>query len=210
MARTSKVQSLWIDDEDQPPPRGCDMPGCADHGVHPAPKSRDQLRDYFWFCLDHVRAYNAAWNYYEGMDQAAIERHIRQDTTWQRPTWPLGDGRMSQDGQKNDNAARQAFNKFYATFAEDDMPGGAQRRFRTAEDIERARWRQIGAEAEQALAVMEVTPPVTADELKAQYKRLVKRHHPDANGGDKAAEDRLKAVNQAYATLKTLVSALTS
>jgi curved DNA-binding protein CbpA len=39
--------------------------------------------------------------------------------------------------------------------------------------------------------------------LKARYKELVKRHHPDAHGGDKAAEERLKVINQAYSTLKT-------
>ena len=36
-----------------------------------------------------------------------------------------------------------------------------------------------------------------------RYIELVKRLHPDANGGDKTAEDRLKLVNQAYTTLKT-------
>jgi curved DNA-binding protein CbpA len=49
---------------------------------------------------------------------------------------------------------------------------------------------------------MELTPPVTLEGLKTRYKELVKRHHPDANGGDKEAEERLKLVNQAYATLK--------
>ena len=40
-------------------------------------------------------------------------------------------------------------------------------------------------------------------EFRARYRALVKRLHPDANGGDKAAEERLKVVNQAYSTLKT-------
>ncbi|MFO1060844.1 MAG: DnaJ domain-containing protein, partial [Dongiaceae bacterium] len=35
-----------------------------------------------------------------------------------------------------------------------------------------------------------------------RYKSLVKRLHPDANGGDKAAEERLKHINLAYSTLK--------
>jgi DnaJ-class molecular chaperone len=43
--------------------------------------------------------------------------------------------------------------------------------------------------------------------VKARYKELVKRHHPDANGGDKSAEERFKTVSEAYRTLmSTLVS----
>ena len=56
--------------------------------------------------------------------------------------------------------------------------------------------------AEQALAVFEIEPPFTPTRLKARYKTLVKLHHPDAHGGDKAAEEKLKIINQAYATLK--------
>ena len=55
---------------------------------------------------------------------------------------------------------------------------------------------------EQALAVFDLEPPLTPVRLKARYKVLVKQHHPDAHGGDKAAEEKLKIINQAYATLK--------
>ena len=50
---------------------------------------------------------------------------------------------------------------------------------------------------EEALAVMDLAVGVTQDEIKARYKELVKLHHPDATGGDKAAEERLKSINQA-------------
>jgi len=55
---------------------------------------------------------------------------------------------------------------------------------------------------EQALAVFDLEAPFTPVRLKARYKMLVKEHHPDAHGGDKAAEEKLKIINQAYATLK--------
>src|ERR1700752_5169445 len=73
------------------PVRCCDYPGCVAGGDYRAPKSRLHLRDYYWFCLEHVRAYNAAWNYYAGMSDNEIEAEIRSDTVWQRPTWRLGD-----------------------------------------------------------------------------------------------------------------------
>ena len=50
--------------------------------------------------------------------------------------------------------------------------------------------------------MFDLDPPVTRETIKARYKNLVKRHHPDANGGDKDAEERLKTINQAYAALK--------
>ncbi len=71
--------------------RPCDHPGCVGGGDFRAPKSRLDLHDYHWFCLEHVRAYNSAWNYYAGMSDAEIEAEIRHDTVWQRPSWRLGD-----------------------------------------------------------------------------------------------------------------------
>ena len=70
--------------------RPCDFPGCCGAGEYRAPKSRDHLRDYYWFCLDHVREYNKAWDYYAGLKPEEIEEAIRSDTTWHRPTWRLG------------------------------------------------------------------------------------------------------------------------
>ncbi len=57
-----------------------------------------------------------------------------------------------------------------------------------------------------ALRVMGFDAPVNLTELKSRYKELVKKLHPDANGGDKAAEDKLKDINQAYATLKSFLA----
>src|SRR5437868_5385867 len=53
--------------------RRCDISGCDCVGEYRAPKSPRQLTDYFWFCLDHVRAYNASWDYYAGMSTDEIE-----------------------------------------------------------------------------------------------------------------------------------------
>ncbi|TMJ59762.1 MAG: J domain-containing protein [Alphaproteobacteria bacterium] len=149
--------------EPEPPLRGCDHPGCAAGGEFRAPKSRLELDRYHWFCLEHVRAYNSAWNYYRGMSDAEIEAEIRHDTVWQRPSWKHN-GRAN--GHGSEAAARAA------------------------------------SACDQALAVFDIEPPFTVVRLKARYKVLVKEHHPDAHGGDKAAEERLKIINQAYATLK--------
>ena len=61
-------------------------------GEYRAPKSRDHLRAFHHFCLDHVRDYNRAWDFFSGMSQSEIEEYLREDVTWHRPTGPLGNG----------------------------------------------------------------------------------------------------------------------
>jgi DnaJ-domain-containing protein 1 len=165
--------------------RLCDHPGCREAGEHRAPRSRTVLEEYYWFCLAHVRAYNAAWNYYAGMSEAEIEREIRNDTTWQRPTWPLGARHGPTPGAR--------WNDPLGVF-EGGEEGAAEARRRSS---------RPPTEQEAALKVLGIDPPFTLVHLKARYKELVKLHHPDRHGGDKAAEERLKIINQAYSTLKT-------
>ncbi|MGZ0190092.1 MAG: molecular chaperone DnaJ, partial [Alphaproteobacteria bacterium] len=79
----------------------CDSVGCAGEGVYPAPRNRAQPRPYLYFCLEHIRAYNAGWDYYRGMNSREIEADRRLDVLWRRPTWALGG--------KNANLATAAF-----------------------------------------------------------------------------------------------------
>jgi hypothetical protein len=165
------------------PARPCDYPGCLAGGDFPAPRSRLELGRYFWFCLEHVRSYNAAWNYYAGMSEGEIEAEIRRDTVWQRPSWRFGlHPRAAQ--------TRDPFG-FFADHS--DGQNGRRRQARQERPL---------SAREQALAVFDIAPPITPGRLKARYKVLVKEHHPDTHGGDKAAEEKLKIINQAYATLK--------
>src|SRR4051812_49541700 len=78
--------------EPVPPARSCDHPGCEAGGDFRAPRSRLELDRYYWFCLEHVRAYNVAWNYYAGMSQREIEAEIRRETGWERAGWEGGGG----------------------------------------------------------------------------------------------------------------------
>jgi len=177
----------WQPEPPKPAARACDHPGCVAQGEYRAPKSRDHLNEYFWFCLDHVRAYNASWDFYKGMSEDQIEDEIRRSTTWQRQTWPLG--------------AKTGNKRF--TFSVHDPLGMFD--FET-EDMRKARTRPPSPE-EEALVVLGLTEMPSVATLKACYKKLVKKHHPDANGGDKEAEEAFKRINQAY---KTLLDSLTT
>jgi hypothetical protein len=174
------------------PVRPCDHPGCLAGGDFRAPQSRLDLHIYYWFCLEHVRAYNSAWNYYAGMSDGEIEAEIRHDTVWQRPTWRLG----ARHGPGYADRIRDHFGVF------SEGPGNPGERDRKSGERGGDAVRRVLSAREQALAVFEMEPPFTLVRLKARYKALVKLHHPDAHGGDRAAEEKLKIINQAYATLK--------
>ena len=184
-----------------PPPQAmrCQHAGCEAEGLYRAPRSPNQLNQYFWFCLDHVREYNKSWDFYAGMNTDQIEKQVRFDTVWQRPTWPLGSWGTSA-------AARRMAGMYETEFMPDDVREAINARMNAANnraDAERRRQKQkIASKEEAALAVLELAPPVTWLEIRARYKSLVKQLHPDANGGDRSAEEQLKLVNQAYGTLK--------
>ena len=161
------------------------MPGCEVPGEYRAPKSRRNLREYWWFCLAHVRAYNSAWDYCKGMTAAEIEAMLRSDTSWQRPSWPLG--RLGSAGAWDEETLRDPLRLLAS--------GQAKRGPRLA--------KHTPAELREPLETLGLSWPTTLDAVKTRYKELAKRHHPDANGGDRAAEERLKTINLAYATLRS-------
>ena len=172
--------------------RLCDHPDCAAAGDYRAPRSPRDLGHHFWFCLEHVRAYNASWNYFEGMSQDEIERYQQSSVTWHRPTWRFGD----------DPSHFKA--PIYDELGILESHAAAGRAQGRAEDDERRPdGRSLAPEERHALALLNLAADTTLDDIKARYKSLAKKYHPDANGGDREAEDRLKEVNQAYAHLLT-------
>lgn len=174
-------RSAYAPEEPQQAVRTCDHPGCTHEGEYRAPQARDRLNEFYWFCLEHVRAYNAKWDYYKGMSVDEIEREVRNSTTWQRPTWPLG-------SKTSNRKFSYGLNDPFGLFEEE------------AEEMKKAKARPPSAE-EEAMKVMELDGELTLKILKTRYKQLVKRYHPDANGGDKDAEEKFKQIAQAYTTL---------
>jgi len=156
--------------------RLCEAEGCTAEAHYPAPRSRDALRDYIWFCLEHVRAYNKSWNYYEGLQGAALEAEIRRATTWERPSWKFATGKP----------AEEMFEDHTGLFDFDSRTNGT------------AQQRQLSPEERQAWKTLRMEPVADLDAVKAQYKQLAKENHPDINGGDAGAEERLKEINLAY------------
>jgi hypothetical protein len=169
------------------PQAPCESPGCARTGDFKAPKSPQNLREFRWFCLDHVRAYNSSWDFYKGMNADEIEAEMRADSSWQRPTWPLGKlGARSY--------ATAGLEAEIAAFAFGGPPRPAPKP-------------ELPKELREALNVLGLTWPLDMPTLRTRYKELAKRHHPDMNHGDAHAVEKLKRINLAYATLRGKLTA---
>jgi DnaJ-like protein len=175
----------------------CEWPGCAAPATHRAPKGRQREREYWRFCLDHVREYNHSYNFFAGMSTDDIAKYQREAVIGHRPTWKMGS--MGGKGRSRPDPGR-----FYGGGAEDpfglfgDFGGFASSR------TGRSDGRMVGNAERKALGVLGLESGVDTGEIKTRFKALVKRHHPDANGGDRSSEDKLREIIQAYNYLKTI------
>jgi hypothetical protein len=172
----------------KPGERACDHPGCRAPAATRAPKSRDLLAEHYWFCQFHAGQYNRSWNFFAGMSEEEIEVQISEDiVSGGRPTWPLKASNKSREAA----SARGFFRDPFGLFG-----GAAQARERAVRE------RGLGRLESQALADLDLEPGVEGPAIRARYAELVKRCHPDANGGDRSAEHKLQRVIRAYKTLR--------
>lgn len=163
--------------------RDCNMPGCPAEGEHRAPKDR-ALSDYYWFCFEHVKEYNSAWNYFSGMSDREVEDHVVKSYYGDRPTW-----RYDMPGAAEEALRNKAQQTYGYTEREQQTSG------------QKARSTLMTPEGE-ALAIMGLETPIKLEDIKSRYKELVKKHHPDVNRGDPKSEELLKSINMAYTILK--------
>lgn len=178
-----------------PARRACEQPGCESAGDHRAPKSREQLDEYYWFCRDHARDYNASWNFFDGMEPEDIHRFQHDNAFWHRPTWRFSDRIV--DGEAEglkagpDVHIHDPFDFFEGRMA------AARPRFRARRD---GSLKPVDAQEMKALSALGLEADATAAEIKAAYKRLAKKFHPDKTGGNKSLEARFREVTGAYET----------
>jgi hypothetical protein len=179
----------------------CDWPNCDAPATHRAPKGRLREREYWRFCLDHVREYNHAYNFFAGMSPDDIARYQKEAVIGHRPTWKMG---MS--GGRS--ASRSRSSRSRPEFAHASDPFGLFREFGGSAGARSARapseGRVVRNAERKALDTLGLEADASAQDVKTRFKALVKRHHPDANGGDRSSEDRLREIIQAYTYLKSI------
>jgi len=189
---------------EKPSPRAaaaCEWPGCGKPGTHRAPKGRGRESEYWRYCLDHVREYNATYNYFAGLSDDAVISYQKDAITGHRPTWRMGMNagpRAGSSGPRKTAGKGEGFTwhdpfAFFDGMGEHGPARPAEAEGRTIRNAERKAFETLGLEFSASAA-----------EIKARFKELVKRHHPDAHGGDRSYEDRLRAVIQSYNYLKSV------
>lgn len=154
----------------------CHIQGCTKNGEFPAPKSRNMLRDYYWLCLEHIREYNASWDYFKNMDRNDIEEYKNNSLHGHRPSWGMGTNNNEQIVKIN-----QALHDYFSL---DDAP-----KLKLPDNII------------ESLHKLQLTYPITREKLQKQYKKLAKKHHPDVNNNCKFAEEKFKEIQKSYETL---------
>jgi hypothetical protein len=171
----------------------CAKPGCGAVAELYVPKTREDMNDRQWLCREHLREHNQRWNYFAGMSDREIERFCLDAVTGHRPTWPLGKRAAANRPNEREHARSYWSYRFedgFAVFEEAAEAAPPPHRTRLTKG-------QL-----DALAVLNLEEGATLHDIKARYKELVKRFHPDAKGGDRGTEERLRQVIRAYGHLR--------
>jgi hypothetical protein len=134
------------------------------------------------------------------MNDDAVQAYQKEATLGHRPTWQMG---VNSQGPETARAARgrRASGFKWAGGAEDAFGFFGEGFQGRGPEPEQRKVRNMEA---KSLSTLGLDMTASAAEIKARYKLLVKRHHPDANGGDRSLEDRLREIIQAYSYLKSV------
>ena len=154
--------------------RLCSNPECLELGVYPAPKSRDKLREYLYFCINCIRDFNKSWNYFEGLSENELEVEIRKSVTWDRPSWKFGTKNLNYD-----------FEKVFNTFENQKNQKNKK---------------MLDKKLEEAFKILELNTDSNLKEVKTKYKYLAKKWHPDVQNDRKSKnyEDKFINITNAY------------
>jgi hypothetical protein len=171
----------------------CAHPGCEAAGEFRAPAGRgpsfDGPGDWRWLCLDHVREFNAGYNYFEGMSSEEIQAANNPYGGWDRETRAFA--HMGADGPPR-----------WADFHDPLDAIGARFR-RAAAEGPRRDGRELSEPDRKSLRVLGLGTDADRRALRRRYADLLRRYHPDHNGGDRGHEKALQAVIEAYTHLKS-------
>ncbi len=155
----------------------CDHPGCDKDGEFKAPKDRN-LKEYYWFCLEHVQEYNANWNYYTDDEMEKEHEAFRNQKRFR--------GFHSKIRYKFGNDLNEELDFLHGFSGYDKV---SENIYFSREDRKEMENLELSAE------------DFNLENLKKQYKKLAKACHPDLNPDDKEAEEKFKRLTAAYKKL---------
>ena len=176
----------------------CQWEGCEKPGGYKAPAGRNREGQYLNFCMDHVREYNKNFNYFNGLSDDEIAKFQKNAAqTGERPTWKMGTRRAAEEV---DPAKLRATPAWHAKVRSRHTADGRRRPGAAANGTPVRKLKRLEIKALQDLGLKATASP---EDVRAKYKELVKRYHPDANGGDRSSEERFRQIIQSYKQLKS-------
>ena len=149
------------------------------------PGNFDGPGEWRFLCLEHVREHNSKYNFFEGMTPDEITEAQTPYAGWERSTRAFASAGADPAPSWSD-------------FADPlDAISGRFRRGRA----ERPASRFSRAE-HRALHILGLGEDADLKAVRASYSKLVRRFHPDRNGGDRSHEKKLGEVIEAYQLLR--------
>jgi len=180
----------------KPGEKPCEWPECRRAATARAPKSRERLQDHYWFCQAHAGEYNKGWDFFAGMTESDMAAAQAARAVGERPTWQFKASRFSREAASFANQARSGSGRGYRDGF--GFFGGSAGR-----PVEPTGPRHMGRLEKRALIELDLEDDADAGAIRMRYLDLVKRCHPDTNGGDRSTEDKLQRVIKAYKILRS-------
>ena len=165
----------------------CEWENCKEFGKFKAPLEKDNSKNFKWLCEDHIKLFNENWNYFEGMSQIEVEKFLKSDITWHRPTQEFG----ASDNFFNilwNNALSDKFNFFKQEKSTNNLFD-----------------KKLSEKDKDAFKIMDLEFTSDWKIIQKKFKTLVKKFNPDTNNGNKQFEDKLKKITMAYSNLKLMM-----
>jgi len=160
----------------------CAVDSCTQPGEYKAPVSRYQTDKYQYLCLNHIREFNKAWDYFDGWSRKEIEGFMDSAAYGHRPTWSISGGH-SKPFLFTSEELRDSFFRMLG----EKPPKGFSKKSAS-----------VGRKEREAFAIMDLETDADMTAIKSQYKKLVKKYHPDVNKNDKQSEETFKRITSAY------------
>ncbi|MGW8704470.1 J domain-containing protein [Brevundimonas sp. NPDC055814] len=185
----------------KPGEKACEWAECTRPATARAPKSREQLNEFYDFCQAHAAQYNKSWNFYAGMNESQIRAAQENEAmTGGRPTWQMKAGPQTREAAAFAAKFGTANNSGAGSWR--DSFGLFGRRVHAEGPVQDDPSHRLGKLERAALADLGLEPGADKAAIKARYHEMLKRFHPDTNGGDRGAEAKLQSVIKAWKTLK--------
>ena len=182
MKKKATDSYIFFDKADE---RKCDEKNCKEPGEFFAPKSPNSSEKYL-FCSKHIKLYNKRWNFFAGKSQNEIYEFQKNDIYEGKPTKPFSTG----------SASKINF-EFNIIFDTQKLKFRKKRKgFENKENY------SFNEQIENSLIILKLEPNFSEDQLKARYKKLVKKYHPDVKNNINNKEKKMKEINKAYKTLQ--------